>query len=242
MKRVITLNYKNNDPQYDVLLFTAYQYVLRYNEIDDNMVFIIREEIEDDRTMYFLGDILCQIFNTEYSIRQYSLPDTVPENLWQIGLYDILFAFIDYVRKETDEKHYKEYLRKKFAEQKIDVKETLPAIHLLKNNKYTLTPVESVKYGYDRITVQAKYKLNGKTKEQKTARNKKRRAVYRNFKWENLYESCALYRDFVRGYIYTTEDVYILARGMCSAEKGRNKFLEIIKSQLERDTYSNNKG
>ena len=45
-------------------------------------------------------------------------------------------------------------------------------------------------------------------------------------KWENLYDRCPLYWDFAEGKIESTQDIYFLARGMCGAEKGKNKFLE----------------
>ena len=61
--------------------------------------------------------------------------------------------------------------------------------------------------------------------------NKQRRAVYRNFNWENLYDRCPLYWNFAEGKIESTQDIYFLARGMCGAEKGKNKFLEIMYSE-----------
>ncbi|MGN0606224.1 MAG: hypothetical protein ACI4JM_06855 [Oscillospiraceae bacterium] len=236
MKKLINLVYKDNGMMINIAFYSG----LMYNDYKNDMLFVIREEIADKRTGDFLGDLLCRIFETTYSDIQYKAPETIPDDWYQIGIYDILFAFIDHIRRNTDEKHYKENLRKVFKTMKIDMKENLPAIHLLKDNTYTLTPVEPVKYGYEFRMVKAAYKLNGKTKKQLSVRDKKRRAVYRNFNWNNLYESCYLYRTFVNCDVYGISDLNFIARGMCSVEKGKNKFLEIIESTPKhRSMYSN---
>lgn len=232
MKRVIALRY--DDSRCDMMLNIAIYYGLRYTEYENQMLFFIREEIADERTAYFFGDLLCRIFGTAYSNQQYDYPEEQPD--YEVGIYNILFAFIDCVRKSTDEKHYKEQLRKIFSQMKIDLNENLPAIHLLKDNTYTLTPTESYCSGYDVKYRIAKWKLSGNTqKEQSVRRNK--RAVYRNFRWENLYENCALYRDFVKGNIETTEQIYLLARNLCGAERGKQKFMEIMNSEKNSDKY-----
>lgn len=232
MKRMIALIYDNS--RYDMMFNIAFHYGLRYTEYENQMLFFIREEISDDRTAYFFGDLLCQIFGTTYSYQQYDHPEEQPD--YEVGIYDILFAFIDHVRKRTDEKHYKEQLRKEFSKMKIDLKENLPAIYLLKDNSYTLTPTESYRSGYDVKYRIAKWKLIGNTQNEQSVR-KNKRAVYRNFKWENLYENCALFRDFVEGRIKTTEPVYLLARNLCGAEKGKQKFLEIMNSEKNSDKH-----
>lgn len=232
MKRVTALRY--DDSRCDMMLNIAIHYGLRYTEYENQMLFFIREEIADERTALFFGDLLCRIFNTTYSNKKYSYPEGQPD--YEVSIYDILFAFVDHVRKSTNEKHYKEQLRKIFNQMKIDLNENLPAIHLLKDNTYTLTPTESYRSGYDVKYRIAKWKLSGNTqKEQSVRRNK--RAVYRNFKWENLYENCALYRDFVKGNIETTEQIYLLARNLCGAEKGKQKFLEIMNSEENNDKH-----
>ena len=132
------------------------------------------------------------------------------------------------MRSLTNAKHYKEKLRKEFAKEKTEVADTLPIVYLLKDNTYTVTPLKSCHYGYETKMVMVKWKLNGKTQTEQGVRNKQRRAVYRNFNWENLYDRCPLYWDFTEGKIENTQDIYFLARGMCGAEKGKNKFLEIM--------------
>lgn len=232
MKRVTALRY--DDSRCDMMLNIAIHYGLRYTEYENQMLFFIREEIADERTALFFGDLLCRIFNTTYSNKKYSYPEGQPD--YEVSIYDILFAFVDHVRKSTNEKHYKEQLRKIFNQMKIDLNENLPAIHLLKDNTYTLTPTESYRSGYDVKYRIARWKLSGNTqKEQSVRRNK--RAVYRNFKWENLYENCALYRDFVNGNIEATEQIYLLARNLCGAEKGKQKFLEIMNSEENSDKH-----
>ncbi len=235
MKQVIALRYYQSNAGCDMLFNIAVHYDLRYTEYENQMLFFIREEIADERTAYFFGDLLCHIFNTTYSNNQYSYPAESPD--YEVGIYDILFAFIDFVRKRTDEKHYKEQLRKVFQQMHIDMNENLPAIYLLKDDTYTLTPTESYRSGYDIKQRTAKWKLSGNTQKEQGVRNKSRRATYRNFKWENLYESCALYRDFVEGGIETTEPVYLLARNLCGAEKGKQKFLEIMNSEENSDKH-----
>lgn len=235
MKRVIALRHYQYGSNCDMMLNIAFHYGLRYTEYNNEMLFFIREKVSDERTALFFGDLLRRIFNTTYSNNQYDYPEEMPDN--EISIYEILFAFIDHIRNKTDEKHYKEHLKKEFEKMKIDLKENLPAIHLLKDNTYTLTPTETYRSGYDVKQRIAKWKLNGKTQNEQGVRGKNRRAVYRNFKWENLYESCHLYRDFVNGEIETTKSIYMLARNLCGAEKGKQKFLEIMHSEKNRDKH-----
>ncbi|MDE5619792.1 MAG: hypothetical protein K2I80_04625 [Ruminococcus sp.] len=233
MKRVIALRYYQS--KNDMLLNIAVHYGLRYTEYENQMLFFIRKEIADDRTAYFFGDLLCCIFGTTYSHQKYSYPEESPD--YEVGIYDILFAFIDCIRNKTDEKHYKEQLRKVFRQMNVDMNENLPAIHLLKDNTYTLTPTESYCSSYDVKQRTANWKLSGNTQKEQSVRGKNRRATYRNFKWENLYESCSLYRDFVEGEIETTESIYLLARNLCGVEKGKQKFLEIMNSEENSDKH-----
>lgn len=210
MKYVIALRHIQSDPRCDMMLNIAFQYGLMYQEYNNDMLFFLKDDFSDEKTAYFFGGLLCHIFATDYSDTRYKYPDFKP-NI-EAGIYDILFAFIDCVRKSTDEKHYKEKLRKTFAGMNAQMKENLPALYLLKDNSYSLLPY-------------------CKTKKEKVVRNKSRRATYRNFNWESLCESCLLYRDFIEGRIEDTGQIYHLARGMCGAEKGRNKFLEIMGSE-----------
>lgn len=103
------------------------------------------------------------------------------------------------MRSLTNAKHYKEALRKEFAKEKTEVVDTLPIVYLLKDNTYMVTPLEFCHYGYETRMIMAKWKLNGKTQTKQGVRNKQRRAVYRNFNWENLYDRCPLYWDFAEG-------------------------------------------
>lgn len=102
------------------------------------------------------------------------------------------------------------------------------------------TPLDACTYGYETKMVMAKWKLHGKTQARQGVRNKQRRAVYRNFSWENLYDRCPLYWDFTEGRIENTQDIYFLARGMCGAEKGKQKFLEIIHSEKNAEQHYQN--
>ena len=97
-------------------------------------------------------------------------------------------------------KYRRKYLFE-FAKEKTEVADTLPIVYLLKDSTYTVTPLESCRYGYETRMVMAKWKLNGKTQTKQSVRNKQRRAVYRNFNWENLYDRCPLYWNFAEGKI-----------------------------------------
>ena len=95
MKQVIALRYYQSNASCDMLFNTAVHYGLRYTEYENQMLFFIREEIADERTAYFFGDLLCHIFNTTYSNNRYSCPKGSPD--YEVGIYEILFAFIDFV-------------------------------------------------------------------------------------------------------------------------------------------------
>ena len=161
------------------MLNLAYHYGILYQEQHDDMLFFFREELADKRTARFFGDLLCAIFQTQYADRTYAYP-TQFEPRFQISIYDVLFAFLSYVRGLTDAKHYKEVLRREFAKEKTEVEDTLPILYLLKDNTYSVTPLDACTYGYETKMVMAKWKLHGKTQARQGVRNKQRRAVYRN--------------------------------------------------------------
>ena len=239
MKYLIALKHFQTDPHGDHMLNLAYHYGILYQEQHGDMLLFFREELADKRTARFFGDLLCAIFQTQYADRTYAYP-TQFEPRFQISIYDVLFAFLSYVRDLTDAKHYKEVLRREFAKEKTEVEDTLPIIYLLKDNTYSVTPLDACTYGYETKMVMAKWKLHGKTQARQGVRNKQRRAVYRNFSWENLYDCCPLYWDFTEGRIENTQDIYFLARGMCGAEKGKQKFLEIMHSEKNAEQHYQN--
>lgn len=239
MKYVIALKHFQTDPHGDHMLNLAYHYGILYQEQHGDMLLFFREELADKRTARFFGDLLCAIFQTQYADRTYAYP-TQFEPRFQISIYDVLFAFLSYVRGLTDAKHYKEVLRREFAKEKTEVEDTLPILYLLKDNTYSVTPLDACTYGYETKMVMAKWKLHGKAQARQGVRNKQRRAVYRNFSWENLYDCCPLYWDFTEGRIENTQDIYFLARGMCGAEKGKQKFLEIMHSEKNAEQHYQN--
>ena len=104
------------------MLNLAYHYGILYQEQHGDMLFFFREELADKRTARFFGDLLCAIFQTQYADRTYAYP-TQFEPRFQISIYDVLFAFLSYVRGLTDAKHYKEVLRREFAKEKTAVKQ-----------------------------------------------------------------------------------------------------------------------
>ena len=162
MKCVIALKHSQTNLHGNEMLNIAYHYELMYLEYDNNMLFFFKEELADKRTAYFFGDILCAIFQTDYANRAYAYPTTFKPQP-QISIYDILFAFLSYVSSLINAKHYKEKLRKEFAKEKTEVADTFPIVYLLKDSTYTVTPLESCRYGYETRMVMAKWKLNGKT-------------------------------------------------------------------------------
>ncbi len=238
MRLAITLNYHKSGYN-DIMLNTSVMYGIYYNKVETEMGcimrFAIREELEDVRTMEYFRDMLCVIFDTEPS-NYYS---AAPSESYKVSIYTILLAFVDYVRRNSNERHYKEKIRRFNEERKVDMNESMPVIHLLKNGRYSLTPIENYLFGdyfYERL---APEKLNGNTKEQSRNRDKNNRAVYRNFNWENLYESCSLYRKFCNGDSFDgIEQIYLIARNMCGAEKGKQHFLDIMAEKHSENYYS----
>lgn len=153
------------------MLNLAYHYGILYQEQHGDMLFFFREELADKRTARFFGDLLCAIFQTQYADRTYAYP-TQFEPRFQISIYDVLFAFLSYVRGLTDAKHYKEVLRREFAKEKTEVEDTLPILYLLKDNTYSVTPLDACTYGYETKMVMAKWKLHGKAQARQGVRNK----------------------------------------------------------------------
>ena len=148
MKYVIALKHFQTDPHGDHMLNLAYHYGILYQEQHGDMLLFFREELADKRTARFFGDLLCAIFQTQYADRTYAYP-TQFEPRFQISIYDVLFAFLSYVRDLTDAKHYKEVLRREFAKEKTEVEDTLPILYLLKDNTYSVTPLDACTYGYE---------------------------------------------------------------------------------------------
>lgn len=238
MKRVIALNH--NISYYNDMMFSiSVYYGIHYDEIETKngyvMLFTIREKLEDLRTLEYFRDMLCVIFNTEPSNDYY----IASEESREVSIYTILLAFVDYMRKNSNERHYKEKIRRFNEERKVDMTESMPVIHLLKNGNYSLTPIENYVSGYYVCERLVPEKLNENTKEQSGNRDKNNRATYRNFNWENLYESCSLYRSFCNGEcFYDVEQIFLLARGMCGAEKGKQRFLDIMTDKQSENSYS----
>lgn len=56
-------------------------------------------EIADERTAYFFGDLLWHVSGTTYFNYKYICLKNSPD--YEVGIYDILFAFIDNVRNKT---------------------------------------------------------------------------------------------------------------------------------------------
>ena len=50
----------------------------------------------------------------------------------------------------------KEVLRREFAKEKTEVADTLPILYLLKDNTYSVTPLDACTYGYETKMVMAK--------------------------------------------------------------------------------------
>ena len=122
MKYVIALKHFQTDPHGDHMLNLAYHYGILYQEQHGDMLFFFREELADKRTARFFGDLLCAIFQTQYADRTYAYP-TQFEPRFQISIYDVLFAFLSYVRGLTDasiiKKCCEENLQKKRQRSKI---------------------------------------------------------------------------------------------------------------------------
>ena len=231
MKRTISLNHQLFGYQ-DQMLNISTKYGIPYEKVEnenaDVMVFTLREEIEDRRTLEYFQDVLCWIFDTEPS--NYLYPETDND----VSIYTILFAFVDSIREEYNEKHYREALQRFHNNRDIDMIGSMPALHKLKNGNYTLTPITYKQVGYDVIAELNPDELKDKTQTQTKTRDKNKRAVYRNFDWNALYENCQLYRDFCDGEpFYDTGQFYFLARNLCGAENGKKHFLDMMNQRQD---------
>lgn len=227
MKRVIALI---NDPQNKDLNYNlSFVYGIRYDEAETSegsvMLFTLREEIADLHTVEYFQDLLCCIFNS--SISSYYFDDS--DTSYDVSIFTILLIFVHWMRECTNERHYKEKLKLFHKNRHLETIAGLPELHLLKDGSYSLTPTETYQLGGYNVERPDKTKLKGKTQEQSTVRKKNHRALYRNFKWEDLYDHCALYRDFYDGdRSNNSEGIIMLARNLCGAENGKKHFLEII--------------
>ena len=117
MKYVIALKHFQTDPHGDHMLNLAYHYGILYQEQHGDMLFFFPGGACRQTNCTVFGDLLCAIFQTQYADRTYAYP-TQFEPRFQISIYDVLFAFLSYVRDLTDAKHYKEVLRREFAKKK----------------------------------------------------------------------------------------------------------------------------
>ena len=53
-----------------------------------------------------------------------------------VSIYTILLAFVDHMRSNSNERHYKEKIKRFNDAKKVDMIESMPVIHLLNNGKY----------------------------------------------------------------------------------------------------------
>lgn len=107
MKYVIALEHLQIDSRCDMMLNIAFQYGLMYQEYNNDMLFFIKEEIFNERTAYFFGDLLCHIFETTYSNTKYQYPDFKP--YFEVGIYDITPLTRHFTESNGIERHYLPY-------------------------------------------------------------------------------------------------------------------------------------
>ena len=219
---------------YDMTLNIALMYSIRYTEFETEegyvLSFRLKEEINDLRTFTYFQNLLCYIFNTEPSNQNYCSPDTQ-----EVSIYNIMLAFVDRVRSNYDERHYKEVIRRENKKADIEIIDSMPAIYKLKNGDYTLTPMVEYINGFYIGEMPAP---ENEIQKQAITRNKNKRAVYRNFNFNDLYESCNLYRAFCNGeQFYDMEQVFNIARNICGAEKGKQHFLDIVNNQQAQNGF-----
>jgi len=236
MKQIISLNH-HMQGNTDMMMNIAYKYGIHYEQTEEKngyvMLFHLREELEDTRTTEYFQNLLCYIFNTEPANYFYT-SSTADE----VSIYTILLAFVDSVRNNYNERHYKEVIKRFHDNRSIETIDSMPVIHQLKNGNFMLTPTEHYQIGYDVRERLAPEKLKGNTQKQSGNRNKNKMATYRNFSFDNLYESCSLYRSFCDGEeLYDTEQIFLIARNLCGAEKGKQHFLDIIENRQSDNLY-----
>ncbi|MDE6003931.1 MAG: hypothetical protein K2G88_00910 [Oscillospiraceae bacterium] len=221
------------DGMFALSVIYGIQYEVKERDNNRFMVFSIKENLEDDRTYEYFRDVLCHIFHTQPT--NYCFPFSPA---YEVSIYTIMFAFVDSVRQKHSERHYKEVIRRFNHERTIATSNGMPMIHQLKNGNYCLIPVEYSSYG-DFIERFVPERLNGNIQEQSKTRDKNKRAVYRNFSFDDLYESCGLYREFCDGKeIDDTTQLFLIARNLCGAEKGKQQFLDIISNQQSKNLYA----
>ena len=160
MKQIIALNHHMKG--YNDLMFNlSVKYGIQYEQIEEKngyvMLFNLREELEDTRTTEYFQNLLCYIFNTEPANYFYT-SSTADE----VSIYTILLAFVDSVRNNYNERHYKEVIKRFHDNRSIETIDSMPIIHQLKNGNYMLTPTEHYQIGYDVRERLAPEKLKGK--------------------------------------------------------------------------------
>lgn len=129
----------------------------------------------------------------------------------EIAGRDVLIAFVTYMNDKYGDNHYTRAIKKFYESIGIKYNKILPVIN---DGKFVHEGINSP------------VPSNNIIKNEKS-----RRVVTRNFDRNILHDRCRLYRDFVEGneYYYYPE-LFQLATNFINIEKGKNKFLSILKS------------
>ncbi len=139
----------------------------------------------------------------------------------ELTLDDLMIAFNLYMEDEYGQKHYTQRIKEFYRSVGVEEKDKYPVEENGVFRRAVIDPVKKGKTGKSDNTPKA-----DKTPEP-------RRTVTRNFDYDNLYKVCRLYRDFVDGreYYYYNE-LRIIATNLINVEKGKKKFIEILKSPV----------
>lgn len=171
----------------------------------------------------FLADT--EIKNKSFSIFNYR------EEL-SVDIYTIFLGFVDFMRDKYNQKHYSEKIHMFYSECYIELSGNIPKIHWLEDGTFCFASVVII----NNKIVCNDYSIKNKNAEISKIRSGNKRAVFRNFNWTSLYQSCELFRDFYHGIELTYNQLIHIARNVCGAEKGKKFFLEILSSNYSYQT------
>lgn len=203
------------------------------DEEKNHAIFNLSNETNDKLTIQYISEVLAYIFNSK-TVNHRDLNYAEDKEVL-IDIYTVFLAFIDFMKDKYDDKHYMERIREYANIRAVEMVGGIPKIHWLDDGTFMITPCCLIN---GEICFNDKI-IKNKVTEANSVRSKStKRAAFRNFKWDNLYNSCQLFRDFKDGKrCLTHSELLLIARNLCGAEKGKNEFLDIIESN---DCYVKN--
>lgn len=152
------------------------------------------------------------------------------ENLF-VSIYTLFLSFVDFIRDKSDSKHYTEKIREFYNQYHVEMSGNIPVVHWLDDGSFSFTPLLYI----DGKNVCSDFILKGRQQKQISSRNSNKRATFRNFDWQNLYDSCKLFQLFWHGKQLTYSQFLHIARNICGADKGKHMFLTALDDNYKTD-------